>query len=175
MARPAAAWAAVLAACAQTPAATATPRRLSPSEWLQRRELTPHPTWTPTPPLATTQGGPRPQGGGGGLYKLATDFGADPTGKADASDAIEKALTTIWAHPPAQASSGQWMMPVRPDADQPTPDPPLLLLTARPTAGRHRKAPPSSAPTLAARRSTWRAAPTPSRGRCASRPSAAAT
>ena len=48
-----------------------------------------------------------------GLYRLATDFGADPTGKIDASDAIEKALTTIWAHPPAQASSGQWMMPVR--------------------------------------------------------------
>ena len=106
MARPAAAWAAVLAACAQTPAATATPRRLSPSEWLQRRELTPHPTRTPTPPA---QGG----AGGGGLYKLATDFGADPTGKLDASDAIEKALAIIWAHPPAQASSGQWMMPVR--------------------------------------------------------------
>jgi len=104
MARFAATWAAVLAACAQNPAATATPRRLSPSEWLQRRELTPHPTRTPTPPT---------QGGGGGLYRLATDFGADPTGKADASDAIEKALTTIWAHPPAQASSGQWMMPVR--------------------------------------------------------------
>ena len=102
MARLAAAWAAVLAACAQTPAATATPRRLSPSEWLQRRELTPHPTRTPTPPQE-----------GAGLYRLATDFGADPTGKVDASDAIEKALTTIWAHPPAQASSGQWMMPVR--------------------------------------------------------------
>ena len=72
-----------------------------------RRQHAPQPTTrTPTPPA---QGG----AGGGGLYKLATDFGADPTGKADASDAIEKALTAIWAHPPAQASSGQWMMPVR--------------------------------------------------------------
>lgn len=36
------------------------------------------------------------------IYRLAADFGADPTGDADSSDAIEHALAAMWANPPQQ-------------------------------------------------------------------------
>lgn len=45
------------------------------------------------------------------VYRLATDYGADPTGTADSSDAIDRALVDMWAHPPTNASGGNWMDP----------------------------------------------------------------
>ena len=52
-----------------------------------------------TPPAKTS----------GRAYRLATDFGADPSGHADASDAFDAALAELWAHP--SEAQNDWMMP----------------------------------------------------------------
>ena len=43
------------------------------------------------------------------VYRLAADFGGDPTGVHDASAAFDKALAAVWAHP--SEAKNDWMMP----------------------------------------------------------------
>ena len=52
-----------------------------------------------TPPAKTT----------GRVYRLASDFGADPSGHIDAADAFDAAFAELWAHP--SEAKNDWMMP----------------------------------------------------------------
>ena len=80
--------------CGTGPApAVAVRRGTTAAGWLAERDS------RATPPAKTT----------GRVYRLASDFGADPSGHTDAADAFDAAFAELWAHP--SEATNDWMMP----------------------------------------------------------------
>eukprot|EP01050_Picozoa_sp_SAG11_P029834 SAG11_NODE_8560_length_1000_cov_1.857936_1_plen_271_part_00 len=111
----------LLLAAAET---SAVPQRSTIAQWLSERAsraagaARTTSTRSSTSRLSTVssnvaRGGPRaPRPTNESLvYRLAADYGADPTGHTDSSDAIERALADMWSQAPLQAPGGPWMDP----------------------------------------------------------------
>jgi hypothetical protein len=75
------------------------------ADWLRNRVSNRHPSRLHRDAQLHT--GLSAVGSGARVYKLATDFGADPTGIVDATPAFARALATAWANAKGTNSSNQ--------------------------------------------------------------------